>query len=274
MTAVIVAVCIIAVIVLFWLWGIAPRIKNRPSFKELEKWDYAHRGYHDKEKGIPENSMAAFKNAVKHGYGMEFDLQMTKDGYVVVHHDNSLKRVCGVDKKISDITLEELNKIHLYDTEYTCPLFSDVLKEVDGKTPMIIEFKGYDKIDELCERGWEVLKDYKGLYCIESFHPRIVHWFRKNHPEVIRGQLMAHFTSKDPETPNPIMAFMGRNMMSNFYARPDFEAYDYHARDNVSLKVCKKLFGIKEVSWTVRDRKTHDKLKKDGCISIFEGFIA
>jgi glycerophosphoryl diester phosphodiesterase len=268
----IILVCLIVFNVLFWLWGIAPRISNRPSFSELEKWDYAHRGLHDDK--IPENSMPAFINAVKHGYGMEYDLQLTKDKKVVIHHDNSLKRICGVDKKISDVTYDELQQIHLKDTNLTCPLFSDVLKEVDGKTPMIIEFKGYENVNELCEEGWKVLKDYKGPYCIESFHPGIVHWFKVHHPEVIRGQLMAHFTTKDPETRNPIVAFMARNMMTNFYARPDFEAYDYHGRDNLSLKACRKLFKIKEVSWTVRDKATHEKLKKDGCMSIFEQFLA
>ncbi|MDO4458971.1 MAG: glycerophosphodiester phosphodiesterase family protein [Clostridia bacterium] len=271
-TVLLVLLAIFLVIVLLWLWAIAPRLTNRPSFEELEKWDYAHRGLHDDK--IPENSLPAFENAVKHGYGMEFDLQLTKDKQVVIHHDNNLKRICGVDKKISDLTLEELNQIHLYDTDCTCPLFSDVLKTVDGKTPLIIEFKGYNNVEELCEAGWEVLKDYKGLYCVESFHPGIVHWFRKNQPQVIRGQLMVRYTSKDPETPTPIHAFMARNLLTNFYARPDFEAYDYHTRNNLSLKLCRKVFGIQEVSWTVRDRDTHEELKSDGCISIFEKFMA
>lgn len=266
---------ILALIIIFfagWMFCIAPRIVNRPSFEELKKWDYAHRGFHNDE--IPENSMPAFKNAVKHGYGMEFDLQLTKDKRVVIHHDNNLKRICGVDKRISDLTLEELNQIHLKDTEEVCPLFSDVLKEVNGKTPMIIEFKGYNNVDELCEKGWEILKDYKGLYCVESFHPGIVRWFKKHEPQVIRGQLMAHFTSKDEETPNVFMAFSARNMLSNWLTRPDFEAYDYHGRNCASLKLARKLFKMQEVSWTVRDEKTHKELKADGCISIFEKFEA
>ena len=263
---------IAALFFILWMFLIAPRLINRPDFTELKKWDYAHRGFHNEI--FPENSMPAFENAVKHGYGMEFDLQLTKDKYVVIHHDNNLKRICGVDKKISDITLEELNSIHLKDTEYTCPLFSDVLKTVAGRTPLIIEFKGYNNVDELCEKGWEVLKDYKGLYCIESFHPGIVRWFKKNQPGVIRGQLMAHFTSKDVETPNPIVAFCARNMLSNFYARPDFEAYDYHSRIFPGLRLARKLFRIQEFSWTVRDIETHRKLKADNCISIFEKFDA
>ena len=68
---------------------------------------YAHRGFHGEE-GIPENSMAAFKKAKESGYGIELDVQLTKDGVMVVHHDYDLKRTCGVNKKIADLTYREL----------------------------------------------------------------------------------------------------------------------------------------------------------------------
>lgn len=271
---IIVIAAILVMAALFWLFAIAPRFKSRPDFRLLRGYDYAHRGLHTADKKIPENSMAAFENAVKNGYGMEFDLQLTKDKRVVIHHDNSLKRVCGVDKLISDLTYEELKEIKLYDTDYACPLFEEVLAMVGGRTPLIIEYKGYGNTDELCGTAWEILKDYKGPYCVESFHPGIVAWFKKNRPEIIRGQLMAHFNGDTPELPSKTAAFFARNLYTNFMTRPDFEAYDYHARDNFSLRVCKKLFHIQEVSWTVRDKATFDQLKKDGCICIFENFRA
>ncbi len=268
-----VLVSLILALAIFWLFSIAPRMSDRPSFDSLRKFDYAHRGLHTADKSIPENSMAAFENAVNHGYGMEFDLQLTRDKQVVIHHDNSLKRICGVDKLISDLTLEELQEIKLYDTEFTCPLFSDVLKMVDGRTPLIIEYKSYNNSNELCPIAWEILKDYKGEYCVESFSPVMVEWFKDNHPEVIRGQLMGGFTGKKgTEIPSIVGAFLARNLFSNIMARPDFEAYDYHFRSNFSLRTARKLFKIQEVSWTVRDKKTFDQLKKDDCICIFEGF--
>lgn len=261
------------VLVLFWLYAIAPRMRNRPDFSRLKKFEYAHRGLYAADKAIPENSMAAFQHAVDHGYGMEFDLQMTKDGKIVIHHDNSLKRICGVDKLISDLTYEELKQYKLCGTDQVCPLFSDVLAMVDGKTPLIIEYKGYGNTVALCEAAWEILKDYKGDYCVESFHPLIVAWFKEHHPQVIRGQLMSHFKGKKGDLyPSALSAFFGRNLFTNFITRPDFEAYDYNYRNTLSLRMARRLFGMQEVSWTVRDEETFQKLKDDGCICIFENF--
>ena len=81
----------------------------------------------------------------------------------------------------------------MQNTEERVPLFSDVLALVDGRTPLIIELKHYDDADLLCPLVWELLRNYKGPYCVESFDPYIVQWFRKNHPYVLRGQLMGHF---------------------------------------------------------------------------------
>lgn len=274
MNVVITVLCVLLIIVLlaflFWIIAIAPRTKNRPSFRKLARFDYAHRGLHDDK--IPENSLPAFEAAAENGYGMEYDLQLTKDDKVVIHHDNSLKRICGVDKLISDLTLEELGEIRLAGTEYGVPLFSDVLKAVNGRTPMIIEYKGYGDVERLCTKAWEILKDYKGDYCIESFHPMIVKWFKENHPEIIRGQLMMHFTGKENEFHSPLKAFFARNLFTNLITRPDFEAYDHHSRDNKSLRLCRKLYGIQEVSWTIRTPEDHKKVKDDGCLSIFENF--
>lgn len=267
-----VLICIILALLIFWLFAIAPRLKNRPDFEKLKKFDYAHRGLHNDQ--YPENSMPAFKNAVEHGYGMEFDLQLTKDKRVVIHHDNNLKRMCGVDKLISDLNYDELCDIKLGDTEYNCPLFSDVLEAVGGKTPLIIEYKGYGNVKELCDIAWEILKDYDGDYCVESFHPTIVEWFKNNHPEVIRGQLMGHYTgSQNSEFPGKLTALIARNLMTNILTRPDFEAYDCKWRHNVSLRLARSIFRMQEVSWTVRDLDTFNKLKQDGCICIFENFL-
>ena len=152
---------------LAWLFCIAPA-SPRGDFAEMKKYDYAHRGLHEKDLSVPENSMAGFKAAVEAGYGIEFDLQLTKDKKVVVHHDRSLKRVCGADVSIGDLTYKELQQYRLQNTEERVPLFSDVLALVDGRTPLIIELKHYDDADLLCPLVWELLRNYKGPYCVES----------------------------------------------------------------------------------------------------------
>lgn len=272
MTVLAVLFLIILVCAAFWLWAIAPQMTNRPDFTEFRKFDYAHRGLHNRENGVPENSLKAFSLAALCGFGMEFDLQLTKDNYVVVHHDHTLQRTCGVDRLISDLTLEELRQYRLMGTEERVPLFSEVLKTVGGRTPLIIELKGYNDPALLCSLAMEELKGYRGLYCVESFDPRIVRWFRENRPEIVRGQLMERL-QKGKDGLSASQAFFGRNLMTNFLTRPHFEAYDFHARDNLSLKAARRLFGMQEVSWTLRTEEEYRKARELGNLCIFEKFL-
>lgn len=265
-----VVAAIIIVCLALWLWAIAPG--KGADFSEFRKYDYAHRGLHDKEHGVPENSEKAFSLAALCGFGMEFDLQLTQDNYVVVHHDHTILRTCGEDKLISDLTLGELRQYRLFGTEERVPLFSDVLKLVDGRTPLIIELKGYNDTAALCTRVMEELKDYKGLYCVESFDPQIVRWFRQNRPDIVRGQLMERL-EKGSDGLTGSQAFFGRNLMTNFLTRPHFEAYDFHNRDVLSLEAARRVFGMQEVSWTLRKEEDYKKAKAMGNLCIFEGFL-
>lgn len=270
MTVLLVVIAVVLVCVLFWLWSIAPG--KGADFTEFRKYDYAHRGLHHKENGVPENSLKAFSLAALCGFGMELDLQLTKDNYVVVHHDHTIQRTCGVDRLISDLTLEELRGYRLMGTEEKVPLFSEVLKTVNGRTPLIVELKGYNDVNTLCTLAMEELKEYKGLYCVESFDPRIVRWFRDNHPEIVRGQLMERL-KKQPGSVSAAQAFFGRNMMTNFLTRPHFEAYDFHAREVLSLKAARSVFGMQEVSWTLRTEEEYKKAKSMGNLCIFENIL-
>ncbi len=227
---------------LAWLFCIAPA-SPRGDFAEMKKYDYAHRGLQKKTFPCRKTPWQALRPLWKRGLtGIEFDLQLTKDKKVVVHHDRSLKRVCGADVSIGDLTYKELQQYRLQNTEERVPLFSDVLALVDGRTPLIIELKHYDDADLLCPLVWELLRNYKGPYCVESFDPYIVQWFRKNHPYVLRGQLMGHFEGKDEECKGFFRALFWRNLWTNVLTRPHFEAYDVHFRNNISHRIaCDKM---------------------------------
>lgn len=140
---------------------------------------YAHRGLHNRKAGVPENSMKAFANAVEKGVGIEFDVQLTKDGKVVVFHDASLKRVCGVDGLVQDHTYQELQAFGLMDTDERIPLLEDVLALTDGKIPLLVEIKSETFDTTVAEKTDALLRKYKGEYVIESFHPWILHWYKK-----------------------------------------------------------------------------------------------
>lgn len=253
-----------------WLFCIAPA-SPRGDFSRLAAYDYAHRGLHDKDAGVPENSLAAFRDAVKAGYGIEWDLQLTKDKKVVVHHDRSLKRLCGADVSIGDLTYSELQSYRLCGTGERIPLFTEALSVVSGKTPLIIELKGYDDPELLCPLVWEILKDYKGDYCIESFEPKIAAWFRRHHPHVLRGQLSMVFPAKIMAGKGgALAAFCMTYLLTNVQTRPHFAAHDLHTRSNPSLRATCGLLGMQEVSWTIRTAEEYSLCKNAGALCIFE----
>lgn len=259
----------LALVLLLWLWAIGPQLPQA-DFSAFHKYDYAHRGLHNREKGVPENSLMAFELAARGGFGMELDVQLTQDGQVVVHHDRSLGRTCGVERNIDEMTCQELSGYRLFGTQEKVPLFSQVLELVDGRTPLIVEIKSYARQEELCQKTMALLESYPGLYCVESFDPRVVRWFRKNRPEIVRGQLMCY---KPQEDMPGWMAFIGRNLLTNFLTRPHFEAYDFTTRHNASLRAARRVYGMQEVSWTLRSYEDYKAAKEDGCLCIFENFL-
>ena len=263
MTIVWVILAVVIALILLWLWAIAPHLP-RADFSAFAKYDYAHRGLHDKEKGVPENSLLAFDMACRGGFGMELD------GRIVIHHDRNIRRTCGVDRNIDEMTYEELSGYRLLGSQERVPLFSDVLKVVDGRTPLIVEFKSYTRQEELCRKAMALLEGYQGLYCVESFDPRIVRWFKKHHPQTIRGQLMCR---KPREGMSGAVDFFNRLMVTNAFTRPHFEAYDFHLRHHPSLRLARRVFGMQEVSWTLRSLEEYQQAKEEGCLCIFEKFL-
>ena len=109
---------------------------------------------------------------------MELDVHLTRDDEVVVFHDDDLKRICGAEGRIEDMTLAELRQYRLCGTQYGIPTLKEVLAAIDGRCPMIVELKKSSRRRELCRRTYEFLREYNGRWCIESFDPRIVLWFR------------------------------------------------------------------------------------------------
>ena len=187
--------------------------------------NFAHRGLHSADQSVPENSLRAFALAAEAGYGMELDVQLTKDGQVVVIHDDTLDRACGVAARVDELDLDELRKLPLFGTDERIPLFSEVLELVAGRTPLIVELKNGRSNDELCEKTWALLRTYHGDYCIESFNPLIVAWFRFHAPTVLRGQLAQLPAEYVRGGRKPAEGIVLGNTLLNVAARPQFIAY-------------------------------------------------
>ena len=243
---------------------------GHPGLAELRRWKYAHRGLHDTEK--PENSIAAFRAALENGYGIEFDIHLIKDGNLAVMHDRSLLRTTGIEGNITDLTTEELSNYHLCGTEETIPTFSQVLELFSCKAPLIIELKCNGNAEALVDAAVKAIDGYDGPYCMESFDPRCVYWLKKNHPQVIRGQLAENFFASGGNL-HPIVKFLLTHNLLNFLTQPDFVSYKFADRKATpSSYVWQNLWKLQKVTWTLRSQEEYDTAVQEGWIPIFENF--
>ena len=244
--------------------------KGHPDLSKLREWSYAHRGLHDAV--LPENSLAAFRAAVERGYGIELDVHLLKDGTLAILHDSDLKRMTGKDGHIEDLTLADLPDCHLGGTQETVPTLQQVLELVNEKVPLILEIKTAGKNAEtLTEAVVKLLADYKGLYCLESFDPRAIQYLRRHHPDIVRGQLAEDSVTRD-KTYSWLTRFICSYYLENFLTLPDFIAYRFEDRENTSITLCRRLWGIQGVSWTIRSPGDFTTAKEEGWIPIFENF--
>lgn len=260
-----VLIILLLLLVLLNLYLIAPNGKRDCSaFSGLM---YAHRGLH--EPGVPENSMEAFRRAREAGYGVELDVQYTSDGKIVVFHDGTLTRMCGVDKKVADCSYEELQEYRLEGSEERIPLFEDVLK-VLVDVPLVCEIKNHNgnANDKLCQETYNYLSEYKGIFCIESFSPFLVKWFRINQPQVIRGQLSCNMKK---EKMNFIAKFAMTQLLINVISRPDFIAYRHQDSSQPGFRIC-KMFKPLLVAWTARGEAEQASAWKKFDSVIFEKY--
>lgn len=246
---------------------VLPRLINRGDMTGLVD-DYAHRGLHDEN--IPENSLAAFARAVEERVGIELDIQLSKDGVVMVFHDDKLNRVCGIDARLSDYTAHELKNMKLLGTEHTIPTFREVLELVDGRVPLLVEFKRGNA--ELVRIACDMLDEYQGAFCVESFDPTLLMKIKKYRPKFARGQLVTNMFRAD-FSKNPLLNFALTYMLFNFLSRPDFIAFDKKLKGNLSVWICKNICNVPIFTWTIDKREEYDASKNKHLAPIFEKFI-
>ena len=263
------AVVVIVALLAFWVYLVFPGKASREARAPFEGRAFAHRGLYELDQSVPENSLPAFRRAVEAGYGAELDVQMTKDGQVVVFHDDDLKRGCGVDGRICDMTLAEVRKLRLFGTEERIPLFSEVLEIFGGKQPLIVELKYAPNWKPLSDETRRMLGAYAGPACIESFHPYIVRDFRLNDPERVRGQLSQQARLYQKAIPG-YQGFALSRLLTNVLTRPDFIAYCIGPKP-ASVRLCEAL-GAMKVCWTARDAGKHGEETRKNDAVIFEGY--
>ena len=226
----------------------------------------AHRGLHNSS--APENTIPAFKNAIKSSYPVEFDVHQIADGTIVVFHDNTLKRLTGQDGYTKNLVKEDLKSLKINNTEFHIPTLEEVLNLINCKIPVLIELKNLNKVGEVEKKVWDILKGYKGEYAIQSFNPYSLEWFRKNAPTVIRGQLSSSFKGEKG------MSFFKKLVLKRMYfnkniSQPHFISYEARALPN---RYVDKYNELPLIAWTIRSQEEYMSVVPFCDNIIFENF--
>lgn len=247
---------VFSAVILLYLFLIAPGASSKKKKAPFRGGKIAHRGLYKKDQSVPENSLAAFGGAVAAGYGIELDVQLSKDGQVVVFHDDTLARACGEEKRADELTYGELSSLSLFGTEHRIPLFSEVLSVIGGAVPLVVELKNGKRNGELCEKTLALLRGYEGDFCIESFNPFIVAWFRFHARDILRGQLTQTPDEFRRAGRSAAESFILGRVLFDFAARPQFIAHRI-GKKTFSVRAAEAL-GTMKFAWTCRKKGDGD----------------
>ena len=264
---IIVSLAVILAAVYFFIL-VRPTKKTKPS--EVLLRGYAHRGLHN-GKDAPENSLAAFEAACQKGCGIELDVQLSRDGKVMVFHDYTLIRMTGCDKNLCELDAEELTSLTLGDSDQRIPTFREVLALVNGRVPLLVELKGENFDISLCKKVADLLRKYQGPYCIESFNPLLIGTMKKEMPEVFCGLLYTNVCKERQE--NSLINIALTAMALNVMARPDFIAFDKGVRNSLPVKIATGFYKAPKFVWTVNKQEELDTAHKNGEHPIFENIF-
>ncbi len=238
--------------------------------KQLWSVPTAHRGLHGD--GVPENSLAAFSQAIEKGYAIETDVHITKDKKLVLFHDDCLFRMTGDKRKICDCGFCDLQALRLSGTEERIPLLSQLLELCGGRVPVLLEIKNEPEADTkvFLEEISAAFSGYSGEYAVQSFQPMYVKRYKKLCPLVPCGLLT--LSDPNPKIFFPPFAHLKRhivaNMSLNFWVKPDFLSFEFHS----PAKKAQKFKGAK-FCWTIRSEADEERAKKWTDRIIFENFL-
>jgi glycerophosphoryl diester phosphodiesterase len=227
----------------------------------------AHRGLHQLERSIPENSLSAFQAAIDRNYAIELDLHLSADNEVVVFHDDTLERTTGIAGELCNKSAKALGELRLFGTDQRIPLLSDVLALVDGRSPLLIELKTSRPVGELEAEVVRLLSRYHGPFAIQSFDPYRLAWLRQNAPHVCRGQLSGKL--KESDLP-PYKRLILRNLLLTPWTRPHFIAYEIGALPHWNAQL-HRTAGLPLLAWTVRTKHDRRRARRWATNIIFEG---
>lgn len=236
----------------------------------------AHRGLHDANGGIIENSRTAVLRAVEAGYGFEVDVQISADGEAMVFHDETLNRLTAETGPVNARSAAELKEIALKDSAFGDRIWTlgELLLEVRGLVPAIIEIKTlWDHDVRLAERTAQLLSAYPYPIAAKSFDPEMVAAFKRIAPDIPRGIVGYSYPDSEEEGLTALKRFYLRNLLHWPKTRPHFISWSVRDLEMASVRFAHYLTGVPVMTWTVRSEFDQARAGLHADQMIFEGFL-
>lgn len=231
------------------------------KFNWLTERPIAHRGYHDRNRVVWENTLSAFARAVEAGFAIECDLQYAADAIPVVFHDDNLKRLCGIEGDVRQRTAAELGLLPVGGTADRVPTLRQLLDLVKGRVPLVLELKGRKGDDDgFAMAVLDAIEGYDGPIALMSFD----HWLLKDLTEIGTNRPVG-LTAEGPRPEN-----FAEHEEAMQYGL-DFVSYYYGHLPNDFISRQRDL-GKQVITWTVRDDEARTITALNADQMTFEGF--
>jgi glycerophosphoryl diester phosphodiesterase len=238
----------------------------------------AHRALHDVNHGRPENSRAAIKAAIAAGYGIEIDLQLSRDAQAMVFHDYALNRLARASGPVRQQTATQLADIQLIGGDEGIPTLPEVLQIVAGQVPLLIELKDQDgqmgpNVGPLEEATADALRDYEGPLGVMSFNPNSVAKMGELCPDIVRGITTSSYL---PENWAPLPSRVCDHLRDiPDYDRVGASFISHEVSDLSSARVAElKDQGADILCWTVTSREVEAEARRVAANITFEQYQA
>ncbi|KPF94723.1 glycerophosphodiester phosphodiesterase [Rhodopseudomonas sp. AAP120] len=235
----------------------------------------AHRGLHDRARGVLENMPAAVNAAIAGNFAIEVDIQLTADGEAMVHHDDDLGRLTEGTAPLLSLTAAELRRVAFKDTPERMMSVGELCDLVAGRVPLVIELKShFDGDRKLASRLMAVLASYRGPVAAMSFDPDQVLALRQLAPQLPRGITAerryddAYWAKLNDAQRRPMEA-----LRHGLRTQPHFVAYRVDDLPAPAPWIARNLFGCALLAWTVRTPQQRARTAAQADQMIFEGFV-
>lgn len=244
--------------------------------KDIMARPIAHRGFHNEDAGVIENTPSAVQAAVDKGFGIEIDVQETADGDPVVFHDYTLDRLTEASGKVIERPTSSLTSVSMKTGGDKLWLLQDLFDLVDGKAPLVVEIKSLMRPDaqgDFVRTVVDQVAAYKGPVAIKSFDPDMVSIVKSRNRNVLRGivaeatqtgAMYRHISRTD--------RFILRNMLHAVRTTPNFISYGISDLPHAAPSFFRKVLGIPVMAWTIRTREQRERAAIYADQIVFEGF--